>query len=163
MTNEKTQPEKAVRKLIATNDLRIPFSSVYQKIKAFEETLAEGINGYVAENANFGNSILANVSYEDKMKTRGMKEGIKAFKAQYPRYGDILEGLIAEKRTEREIYLNYGFNEGYKLNDNEYISVIKDVAGLNDIEAENMLPNVLKVSERLKKKQKEGLREILIG
>jgi hypothetical protein len=163
MTNEKTEAEKAVRKLIATNDLRIPFSSVYQKIKSFEDTLSEGIQGYIADKADFGNSVIANVSYEDKMKTRGMKEGIKAFKAQYPRYGDILEGLIAEKRTEREIYLGYGFNEGYKLNDNEYVSVIKDVAGLNDSEAENMLPNILKVSERLKKKQKSGLREILVG
>ena len=163
MTNERTEPEKAVRKLIATNDLRIPFSSVYQKIKSFEDTLTEGIQGYVTEKADFGNSVLANVSYEDKMKTRGMKEGIKAFKAQYPRYGDILEGLIAEKRTEREIYLNYGFNAGYKLNDNEYVSVIKDVAGLSDDEAEAMFPKIMKISERLKKKQKEGLREILIG
>ena len=163
MTNEKTEPEKTVRKLIATNDLRIPFSSVYQKIKSFEYTLASGIQGYVAEKSDFGNSVLANVSYEDKMKARGMREGIKEFKAQYPRYGAILEGLIAEKRTEKEVYLNYGFNDGYKLNDNEYVSVIRDVAGLNDLEAETMLPNILKVSERLKKKQKQGLREILIG
>jgi len=163
MTNEKTEAEKSVRKLIATNDLRIPFSSVYQKIKSFEDTLAEGIQGYVTEKADFGNSILANVSYKDKMKARGMREGIAEFKKQYPRYGDILEGLIAEERTKKEIYLNYGFNEGYKLNDNEYVSVIKDVAGLNDDEAEAMFPKIMKISERLKKKQKEGLREILIG
>ena len=107
MTNERTEPEKAVRKLIATNDLKIPFSSVYQKIKSFEDTLASGIQGYIAEKADFGNSTIARVSYEDKMKARGMREGIKEFKAQYPRYGDILEGLIAEKRTEKEIYLSY--------------------------------------------------------
>jgi predicted solute-binding protein len=163
MTNERTEGEKAVRKLVATNDLRIPFSSIYQKIKAYEDTIASGIQGYVNEKSDFGNSVTAAVEYKDKMVARGMRNGIEDFKKQYPRYGAILEGLIQEKRVESEIHLSYCLNEGYKLHDNEYVSVIKDVAGLNDLEAEAIFPEIMKVSDRLKKKKKEGLREILIG
>ena len=163
MTNERTEPEKAVRKLIATNDLRIPFSSIYQKIKAYEDNVASGVQGYVNENADLGNSVVATVSSEDKMVARGMRKGIDEFKKQYPNYGAILEGLIQEKRLESEIHLKYGFNNGYKLHDNEYVSVIKDVAGLNDLEASAMFPEIMKVSERLKRKKKEGLRDILVG
>ncbi|MEM2956315.1 MAG: hypothetical protein QW041_01955 [Candidatus Pacearchaeota archaeon] len=163
MASERTEPEKAVRKLIATNDLRIPFSSIYQKIKAYENNIASGVQGYVNEKADFGNSVIAYIEYKDKNVARGMREGIEEFKKQYPRYGAILEGLIQEKRIKREIHLIYRLNEGYKLHDNEYVSVIKDVAGLNDLEAEKIFPEIMKVSDRLKKKRKEGLREILIG
>jgi len=58
--------------------------------------------------------------------------------------------------------LNYGIKDGYKLNDNEYVSVMRDI-GLNETEASVMFPMLMQVSEKLKKKQKEGLREILIG
>jgi len=163
MTNERTDGEKAVRKLIATNDLRIPFSSIYQKIKACEDNFAAGIQGYVNEKVNFGNSALASIEYKDKSVARGMRDGIEEFKAQYPKYGAILEGLIQEKRVKSETHLIYGLNEGYKLHDNEYVSIIKDIAGLNDCEAEAIFPEIMKVSERLKKKKKEGLRDILVG
>ena len=163
MTNERTDGEKAVRKLVATNDLRIPFSSIYQKIKKYEDTLASGIQGYVTEKADLGNSVTAYVESKDKMVARGMRKGIDEFRKQYPNYGAILEGLIQEKRLEREVYLNYGINEGYKLHDNEYVSVIKDIAGLNDLEAAIIFPEIMRVSDRLKKKKKEGLRDILIG
>jgi len=163
MTNERTEGEKAVRKLVATNNLRIPFSSIYQKIKACEDNFAAGIQGYVNEKVNFGNSATAIVEYKDKNAARGMRDGIDAFKTQYPKYGAILEGLIQEKRVKSETHLIYGLNEGYKLHDNEYVSIIKDVAGLNDSEAEIIFPEIMKVSERLNKKKKEGLRDILVG
>ena len=163
MTNERTEGEKAVRKLVATNDLRIPFSSIYQKIKAYEDNLAAGIQGYVNEKADFGNSATAIVEYKDKNAARGMREGISEFNKQYPKYGAILEGLIQEKRVKSETHLIYGLNNDYKLHDNEYVSVIKDVAGLNDAEAAVIFPEIMKVSDRLKRKKKEGLREILIG
>jgi hypothetical protein len=162
MTNERTESEKLVRKLVAMNDLRIPFSSLYQKNKKFEKEYALGISAYAGQKADFGNSVTAYVSKDEKQKARGMEEGIAEFTKQYPRYGKILQGIVEEKRTENEVYLNYGLNEGYKLNDNEYVSVMRDI-GLNDAEASVLFPTLMQVSERLKKKQKEGLREILIG
>jgi hypothetical protein len=162
MTNEKTEPEKLVRKLVAMNDLRIPFSSLYQKNKKIEKEYALGISNYVGQNADFGNSVSANVEKTEKQKARGMEEGIEEFSKQYPRYGNILKGLIDEKRAKKEVYLNYCVNLGYKLNDNEYVSVMRDL-GLTDEEAGIMFPKLMGISARLKKKQKEGLREILIG
>ena len=162
MTNERTEPEKLVRKLVAMNDLRIPFSRLYQKNKKIEKEYALGISNYVGQSADFGNSVSANVEKTEKQKARGMEDGIELFSKQYPRYGSILKGMIEEKRAESEVYLNYGLNEGYKLNDNEYVSVMRDI-GLTDAEAEAMFPKLMDISARLKKKQKEGLREILIG
>ena len=141
MTNERTDGEKAVRKLVATNDLRIPFSSVYQKIKAYEDTVSAGVQGYVNQSEPFGNSSAASLEYKDKNVARGMRDGIEEFKKQYPKYGAILEGLIQEKRVKSETHLIYGLNEGYKLHDNEYVSVIKDVAGLEDSEAAALFPD----------------------
>jgi hypothetical protein len=162
MTNERTEPEKLVRKLVAMNDLRIPFSSLYQKNKKIEKEYALGISNYVGQSADFGNSVSANVEKTEKQKARGMEEGIEEFSKQYPRYGNILKGLIDEKRAKKEVYLNYCVNLGYKLNDNEYVSVMRDL-GLTDEEAGIMFPKLMGISARLKKKQKEGLREILIG
>lgn len=162
MTNERTESEKLVRKLVAMNNLRIPFSSLYQKNKKIEKNYALGISNYIGNNADLGNSVTAYIKKEEKQKARGMEEGIAEFTKQYPRYGKILQGIVEEKRTENEVYLNYGLNEGYKLNDNEYVSVMRDI-GLNDQESEAMFPMLRGISDRLKKKQKEGLREILIG
>jgi hypothetical protein len=162
MTNERTEPEKLVRKLVAMNDLRIPFSSLYQKNKKIEKEYALGISNYVGQSADFGNSVSAYVEKTEKQKARGMEEGIEEFSKQYPRYGNILKGLIDEKRAKKEVYLNYCVKLGYKLNDNEYINVMRDI-GLTDTEAEAMFPKLMDISARLKKKQKEGLREILVG
>ena len=162
MTNEKTEPEKIVRKLVAMNDLRIPLSSLYQKNKKIEKEYALGISNYVGQKADFGNSVTAYIEKTEKQKARGMEEGIEEFSKQYPRYGNILKGLIDEKRAKKEVYLNYCVNLGYKLNDNEYVSVMRDL-GLSDEEASMMFPKLMDISARLKKKQKEGLREILIG
>jgi hypothetical protein len=162
MTNERTEPEKLVRKLVAMNDLRIPLSSLYQKNKKIEKNYASGISNYVGQTADFGNSVSAYIEKTEKQKARGMEDGIEEFSKQYPRYGNILKGLIDEKRAKSEVYLNYGLNQGYKLNDNEYISVMRDV-GLTDEEASIMFPKLMDISARLKKKQKPGLRDILIG
>ena len=162
MTNERTEGEKLVRKLVAMNDLRIPLSSLYQKDKKIEKEYALGISNYIGQNSALGNSVTAYVEKTTKQKARGMEEGIEAFTKQYPRYGKILKGLIEEERTKKENYLLYGLNDGYKLNDNEYVGVMRDI-GLTDAEAEAMFPKLMDISSRLKKKQKEGLREILIG
>ncbi len=162
MTNERTEPEKLVRKLVAINNLRIPFSSLYQKDKKIEKEYAHGISNYIGQNADFGNSVTSYISKEDKQKARGMEDGIEEFSKKYPRHGKILKGLVEEKRAEKEVYLKYNLNNGYKLNDNEYVSVMRDI-GLTDTEASVMFPMLMQISERLKKKKEKGLREILIG
>jgi hypothetical protein len=162
MTNERTEPEKLVRKLVAINDLRIPFSSLYQKNKKIEKEYALGISDYVGQKADLGNSVSAYIKKESKQKARGMEDGINEFTKQYPHYGKILQGIIEEKREKKEVYLNYGLNEGYKLNDNEYVSVMRDL-GIAETEAPVIFPMLMSISDRLKKKQKPGLRDILVG
>jgi len=159
---QRTEQEKIVRKLVAINNLKVPLSSLYQKAKKIENEFALGIQNYVLQKADFGNSIQAFVEDEEKQKARGMREGISEFEKQFPRYGRILNGLIEEKRTEREIYLKYGLNDGYTLADSEYVSVMRDI-GLSDSEAAHVFPELMNASYRLQKKKKEGLRSILIG
>jgi len=160
--DKRTEAEKAVRKLVAINDLKTPFSSLYQKAKKIENEFALGIQNYVAQGADFGNSIQARVEKEENQKARGMREGIAEFEKKYPRHGKILNGLIEEKRTEKEIYLRYDLNNGYNLADSEYVSVMRDI-GLTDAEAGSMYSRLIEISSRLKKKKEEGLRSILIG
>jgi len=159
---KRTEEEKVVRKLVAINNLRVPLSSLYQKAKNIEKEFALGIQGYVLGKADFGNSVQALIEEEEKQKARGMRDGIAEFEKQYPRYGAILNGLIEEKRVEREIYLKYGLNENYTLADSEYVSVMRDI-GLTDSEASHIFPELMSASYRLQKKKKEGLISILIG
>ena len=159
---QRTEQEKVVRKLVAINNLRVPLSSLYQKAKNIEKDFALGIQNYVLQKADFGNSIQAFIGDEEKQKARGMREGISEFEKQFPRYGRILNGLIEEKRTEREVYLKYGLNNSYTLADSEYVSVMRDI-GLTDSEAAHIFPELISASYRLQKKKKEGLRDILIG
>jgi hypothetical protein len=121
-----------------------------------------GISNYIGQKADLGNSVTAYVEKESKQKARGMEDGIEEFTKQYPHYGKILQGIIEEKREKKEVYLNYGLNDSYKLNDNEYVSVMRDL-GIAETEASVMFPMLMQISGRLKKKQKPGLRDILIG
>jgi len=120
-----------------------------------------GISDLVAQKFDIGKSVTAKIEQGDKQKARGMKEGIEKFGKKYPKYGRILLGFIEEKRTEREIHLKYDLNESYNLSDSEYVSVMRDL-GLTEKEAAHLYPELMSVSERLRKRKK-GLRSILIG
>lgn len=98
----------------------------------------------------------------EKEKARTMKAGVNAFKKEYPSYGKILEGLIAEKRIRRNKNLVYRLNKGYKLSEEDYVQIMMDL-NFERREASAMYPHILASSERLKKVDEQMKRTILLS
>ena len=164
---DRTEGESIVRKLIAVNDIRIPLSSWYQKGKKTEETYALGIKNYVAQKADFGNSVTVKIREEERLKTRGMTEGIEDFCKEYPTEGKILKAKIEAKRAEREVHLDYGLKEGCRISEGDYLTVLKDL-GFSDEQANSAYPTLMEVTRKLQEtkrsrlKTKDGLRSIVV-
>ena len=107
--------EQQIIALIAQDRLEIPLSSMYQKIKKAKAKDAKGLAALVKglEDLEFeGARTYAYVEKEDKEKARGMKEAVSEFAKQFPDYGAILIGKIAEKRKIAEEHLYFGVNTG---------------------------------------------------
>src|SRR3989338_2564348 len=112
MTNEYEGLERQVINLVATDRISIPIRSLGNKLYKSRPKLAKAIDLDDFEGEYSGERVYARVEYEDHEKARGMKEAIEKFEAKYPKYGEILRGYIAEKRTDRETHLYFGMNEG---------------------------------------------------
>lgn len=157
---ERTELETQVRNMVAYDVLRSPLSSLHQKTgrrhkKSAEQAVELIEEGYVAER------VVVRVEETEAEKARTLRQGINAFKEMHPRYGAKLEGVIAEKRTERNNVLVYGLENGFKLGSADYIRVMKDL-GLNEMAAHSMYPHLVEVSEQIGKAKETGLREILL-
>lgn len=156
----KMELETKVIRLIATDRIEIPISSMSGKLKRQKPKLAESID--LGETAKYqGERCYARVESEDLQKARGMRDGIDAFAEKYPKYGTILNGLIEEKRTARETHLYFGMNEGTRLTTDDYMGVMKDL-GFTEVMSKNLYPELMQVSRNLSRKRDEE-RRILIG
>lgn len=159
---ERTEIEKCVRNLIAVDVLYKPFSSLGDKGKRRAEKSAKEISQLLKEGEEKGERIFAKTERRDEERARSLREGIDAFKKQYPKYGEILEELIAEKRTKHNRYLVYGLNEGFKLSEEDYMRVMMDL-GFERREAASVYPHIISISERLGKASEQAERTILIA
>lgn len=162
MNNEKIQSE--IMLLIAKDRIEIPLSSMYQKIKRTKKKDAEGLAGKLVDSfdSSFeGERAFAYVANEDKDKARGMKEAIAEFAAEFPKYGAILVGKIAEKRTLTEQHLYFGVNTGSRLTTEDYIGVMQTL-GMSENSAKNLYPDLLKISRKLENSREDD-RSIIIG
>ncbi|MBI2046707.1 hypothetical protein HYT26_00890, partial [Candidatus Pacearchaeota archaeon] len=97
----------------------------------------------------------------EEMKARTQNEGIDEFCKKYPQYGKILNGLIEEKRMGRCNYLVYRLKEGYKLSEEDYVKVIRDL-GFDEREAAAIYSHILSYSERVGKAGESNERTILL-
>ena len=93
--------ERQIIELIATDRIDIPISSMSGKLKRQKPKLAEAIDLGGRSRYN-GERVYARVESEDREKARGMREGVEEFSRKFPQYGKILDGIIEEKRVERE-------------------------------------------------------------
>ncbi|MEK6915758.1 MAG: hypothetical protein AABW89_04430 [Nanoarchaeota archaeon] len=152
--------ERKIIKLIATDRIEIPISSMSGKLKRQKPKIAEDID-LDKKSRYSGERCYARIESEDIQKARGMRDGIDEFAKRYPKYGTILNGLIEEKRTERETHLYFGINEGCRLTDADYIGVMQDL-GFTEAGARNLYPELMHVSRNLSRKRDEE-RSILIG
>ena len=152
--------ERKILELIAADRLDIPLSSMDQKVRRIRmdkgREIADSIDGRF-----LGERVYARVVDEDKEKARGMKEAIAEFEQEYPKYGAVLRGKIAEKRILREKHLYFGVNEGRRLTSDDYMGIMTNL-GLTPAVAASLYPDLMDISRKLAKARQEE-RSIIVG
>lgn len=154
--------ERKIIEVIATDRVDVPISSMSGKLKRRKPKLAKGVDLSNYDNYYEGGRVWARAEYSDKMKARGMKEGIEKFEESHPRYGKILREYIEEERVIRETHLTFGMQDGCKLTSQDYIGVMENL-GFTPSTAERLYPELLDISRKLSRKRQEYERSVLIG
>jgi hypothetical protein len=154
--------EKAIIKIIATDRIDMPISSMSGKLKRAKPKMAKALN-LAPYNGSFeGERVYARIADEDTEKARELKEAVADFCNEFPKYGDILRGKVAEKRVLRETHLYFGVNEGCKLTTDDYMGVMTSLGFTEKMSAE-LYPALMNISRNLSKKRNYEERSILIG
>ena len=156
----RSELEVVVRSMVAFDILSKPLTSLGQKADRRKDKLAAETAGLLREGDTF-ERVVAYTERRDEEKARTLREGINAFKSEHPRYGEVLEGMIAEKRTKSNKYLVYGVQDGFKLGAEDYRRVMKDL-GMTTMESDAMYTHLLDISDRLGKASENSLRNILL-
>jgi hypothetical protein len=151
--------ERKIIEVIATDRIYIPISSLDGKLKRKREKLAKAVG--LQDNEYVGERVYARLEEDEKMKARGMREGIEKFANEYPRYGKILNGMIEEQRANKETNLYFGVNTNCRLTADDYKSVLLDM-GFTETRTETLYQELMEVSRNISKKRDEE-RSILIG
>lgn len=154
--------EKRLLRLIATDRIHRPISSMSGKLKRIQPKIAREVDLSSYGGRYSGERAYAEFVMEDKMKARGMKEGIEVFSSRYPRYGKILRGIIAEERLKRESHLYFGLKESKRLTADDYLAVMTDL-GFSSGLAKKLYPELMEISRRMARKRQETTRRILVG
>tara|TARA_Y100000310_G_C20626074_1_gene785962 strand:+ start:903 stop:1373 length:471 start_codon:yes stop_codon:yes gene_type:complete len=153
--------ERQLIEIIATDRIDRPISSMSGKLKRAKPKLAQDVELDVGETFR-GDRVYARVEENEIMKARGMREAIDVFGDKFPRYGKILNGLIEEKRAQREVNLYFGMYDGCRLTKEDYMGVMTGL-GFTEITAEKLYPELMNISRNLARKRNETERSILIG
>ncbi len=157
MTNE---TERQLINLIAADRIYVPISSLDGKLKRMRPKLAEAVQ--MPDAAFVGERVYARVTENTAQKAKGMRAAINEFSEKFPEYGVILEGMINEQRTEKEIALCFGVNSGCKLTAQDYMEVMTNL-GFNERNAIRVYPELMDASRKLSKARDYEERSILIG
>jgi len=157
MENKNT--EKQLIELIATDRIGIPISSISGKLKRTAPKLAKAI---IFPGSRYsGERVYARIEEKDERKARTMKEAIAEFRTMYPSHGKVLDGILAEKRLQKEKHLYFGINDGCRLTAADYMAVMKDL-GFGEVTAQRLYGDLIDISRNLTRKREEE-RSILIG
>jgi hypothetical protein len=153
--------ERQVLGLIATDRVYIPVSSMDSKLKRSRTGQAKALELQAGDSFE-GDRTYAHVDTRDRMKARGMKEGIAKFAGEFPRYGTILKGYIEEQRALSETHLTFGMHEGCRLTSDDYMQVMTDL-GFSEGIAGALYPELMNVSRKLSRARQGEERSVLIG
>ena len=157
---ERSELEKRVRRLIAGDITSKVLKNLGEKgVRRLNKGAKEIFGLLDKEEPN--DRFYVRVEKIEEEKARTMRQGVNAFKKEYPRYGEILEGLIAEKRMKKNKNLVYRLNKG-KLSEEDYTQVMMDL-GFEKREASAIYPHILAISERLGKADEQMERTILLS
>lgn len=154
--------ERGLLKLIAQDRLEIPISSLSGKLKRAKPKTAKTIELTAKDGEFYGERVYARIEESEEMKARGMREGIEAYCEKFPQHGKILNGLIEEKRIQRETHLYFGLQEGKRMSATSYLQVMNEL-GFSETQAENLYPALIETSNQIAKKRGNPERSILIG
>ncbi len=152
--------EEQLVKLVAMDRIEIPISSMSGKLKRQKPKLASDINLNEYGGKFQGERVYARVEFEDKLKARGMTEGIEEFTRQHPKYGELLSAIIEEKRSERENHLYFGMNEGSRLSSEDYVGILMNL-GFTEATTRNLYPELIDVSRKISRKRDEERRVLI--
>lgn len=156
--------EEKIIHLIAQDRIEIPLSSMYQKTKKSKATEAKDLASLLSEMHGekfVGERVFAYVKTEDKERARGMKEAIAEFCEEFPKYGKILQGKIAEKRVIAEEHLYFGVNPNKRLCNEDYLEVMRSL-GLTESTARALYPELIEISRKLSRAREEE-RSVIVG
>lgn len=154
----KNDLERQVIELIAADRLDVPISSMSGKLKRMKPKLAKDIE---IDEFFEGNRSYARIEEDDRLKARGMKEGIEVFEKEYPKHGKILRDYIEEQRELREKHMYFGMKPDCRLTADDYLGIMKDL-GFSDGMARNLYPELMEVSRKISRTRDEE-RSVLIG
>lgn len=154
--------ERQLIQLVATDRIDRPISSMSGKLKRMKKHLGPAVGLSAYGNNYQGERVHARIESRDRMKARGMSSAINVFCDTYKRHGEILRGLIAEKRVASETHLYFGMDDGRRLTADDYRGVMDDL-GFTPAAAESLYGELMNVSHKIARKKKEGDRSILVG
>tara|TARA_Y100000310_G_C20612980_1_gene779012 strand:- start:459 stop:929 length:471 start_codon:yes stop_codon:yes gene_type:complete len=155
------ETEKQILELIAVDRLDIPVSSLSGKLKRRKPKMAKAIDMEEYDGNFESDRVYARVETENRLKAKGIRAAVDEFSAQHPKYGAILEDMIADKREESETHLYFGMHEDRKLTSSDYVGVMRDL-GFSEHQARRLYPQMMEFSHKLNRKRGEE-RSVLIG
>ena len=156
------QLERQLIEIVALDRIDKPISSMSGKIKRRKPKLASSVDLSEFDNNYDGERVWSRIEDEDKLKARGMKQGIEKFEDQFPKYGRILRGYIEEQRTIRETHLYFGVQDGCRITSRDYLGIMSDL-GFSPAISVRLYPELMDISRKLARKRDESERSILIG
>lgn len=106
-----------------------------------------------------GSQVTANYRFEKYNKSRTLIEGINEFTQRHPKYGAKLKNIIDDTRKTKRRYLT--FTATNELSQNVYQGALESI-GIPEHMRDNMLENILEISNTFSKKREDGLTELLI-
>jgi len=155
--------ERQIIDLVAVDRIYVPMSSFDGKLERKRPKMAKALVAEDGFGKKFeGERAYARVKSEDKLKARGLRDGVDKFAEEYPKYGRILNGMIEEERTKRETHLYFGMLPEKRLTQDDYMAVMQDI-GLSQAKAEQFYPVVMEISRNLTRKRGSEERSVLIG
>ena len=154
--------ERQLIEIVALDRIDKPISSMSGKLKKRKPKLAKAVNLSDFENHYDGDRVWARVQYDDKLKAKGLKEGIEKFEDKFPKYGRILKGYIEEQRTMRETHLYFGMQYNCRITSDDYLGIMQNL-GFSPAISKRLYPELMDISRKLARKRNETKRSILIG
>jgi hypothetical protein len=156
------ETEAQIIALVAADRLYRPISSMGGKLDRLRPKLARAIDLDPYKGKFQGERVYARVEAEDRLKARGMQDGVEQFCTEHPKMGEVLTQMIEDSRSVSETYMHFGVNEGSRLSSEDYMSAMRSLK-FSEAEARKLYEPLMEVSRKMAKKREENERAILIG